>query len=249
LSLRSFGWVTGGAAVVIEGLLAEQCTVLVPTFSYGFAIPPSNQRPARNAWDYDRPGPTDGLGRVFTPASEEIDADMGAIPAALVHWPGRVRGNHALDSFTAVGPLAHDLIDGQGPLAVYAPLERLAAGDGWVILMGVGLNRLTLLHLAEQRAGRRLFIRWANDAAGQPGVVETGGCSEGFVRLAPALEPLARRTTVGTSPWLALPVAATLFAAVAAIRADPTITHCGQPDCDRCRDSIAGGPLDAGAGA
>lgn len=30
-SLRSFGWVDGGAAVVIEGLLAEGCTVMLRT--------------------------------------------------------------------------------------------------------------------------------------------------------------------------------------------------------------------------
>src|ERR687891_282076 len=48
----------------------------------------------------------------------EIDRDMGAIPATLVRWPNRVRGNHPLDSFTAVGPSATELIAQQDPLDV-----------------------------------------------------------------------------------------------------------------------------------
>jgi aminoglycoside N3'-acetyltransferase len=33
-SLRSFGWVQGGADAVINALLAEGCTVLVPTMTW-----------------------------------------------------------------------------------------------------------------------------------------------------------------------------------------------------------------------
>jgi len=46
-SLRSFGSVEGGARAVVDGLLAEGCTVLVPTFSWGFAVRPPC--PARRA--------------------------------------------------------------------------------------------------------------------------------------------------------------------------------------------------------
>ena len=245
-SLHSFGWVEGGAATVVDGLLAEGCTVLVPAFSPAFAVPPPpDRRLVRNGWDYDRfPGPTGGLGRVYTPDSQEIDKAMGAIPAAVVGMPGRSRGNHPGNSFAAVGPLAHDLIAEQAPMNVYAPLRRLAAHGGWVVLMGVGLNRLTLIHLAEQMAGRRLFRRWANGPDGQPIAVEAGGCSAGFGRLEPVLAPLMERLTVGRSPWLVLPAQATLAAAARAIQADPMATHCGDPQCERCNDAVLGGPVD-----
>jgi len=65
-----------------------------------------------------------------------------------------------------VGPLAQQLISGQQPLNVYAPFRALAEAGGWVVLMGVGPDKLTLLHYAEQLAGRIPFRRWANDPAG-----------------------------------------------------------------------------------
>lgn len=168
-SLRSFGHVSGGAPAVVEGLLMAGCTVLVPTFSYGFAVAPlAHQRPARNGCDYARLRASGfGSEHVFTTASRDIDRDeMGAIPASVLDGPTRVRGNHPLDSFSAIGPRARELVAGQAPLDVYAPLRSLAAADGLVILMGVGLNRMTLLHLAEQMAGRTLFRRWANGPDG-----------------------------------------------------------------------------------
>jgi aminoglycoside N3'-acetyltransferase len=86
---------------------------------------------------------------------------MGAIAAAVVQMPGRSRGNHPICSFAAVGPHAQSLVAHQSPLAVNAPLAALADCSGYVVLMGVGLNCMTLLHLAEQQAGRNLFRHWA----------------------------------------------------------------------------------------
>jgi aminoglycoside 3-N-acetyltransferase len=111
-----------------------------------------------------------------------------------------------------------------------------------VLLIGVGLERMTLLHLAEERAGRALFRRWANGPDGRPMEVETGGCSEGFGKLEPALAPLARETTVGESRWRAFPARAALDVATDAIRANHEITRCDREGCLLCADAIAGGP-------
>jgi aminoglycoside 3-N-acetyltransferase len=92
---------------------------------------------------------------------------MGAVAAAILDRPEHVRGQHPLCSFSAVGPQARRLIAPQSVVKVYAPLDRLGQAGGSIVLMGVGLEALTLLHLAEQRAGRQLFWRWANDAAGR----------------------------------------------------------------------------------
>ncbi len=245
-SLSSFGWVAGGASAVVDGLLAERCTLLVPTFSYMFFTvpPPPDKRPARNGWNYDTfKGSTSGIGRVYTPDAMEIDQDMGAIPAAVVAMPQRVRGNHPLCSFTAVGPLARELIPGQEPLNVYAPLKALAEANGSVVLMGVGLIKMTLIHLAERMAGRNLFRRWANGLDQRPIECEAGGCSDGFVNLEPILSPMMRETRVGQSIWRVFPAKDVLEVTTRAIREEPGLTHCGDPRCGRCNDAAVGGPI------
>jgi aminoglycoside N3'-acetyltransferase len=245
-SLRSFGWVDGGAATVVDALLDEGCTVLVPTFSenFGTVPPPEGRHILRNATSdafYAEHGEASSWR--YSPASIEVDSDMGAIPAEVLRRPGRMRGEHPRDSFAAVGPLASELIDGQRPLDVYTPFRSLADHDGLVVLMGVGLTRLTLLHHAEHLAGRRLFRRWGRDFNGRTVECEEGGCSSGFDNFTPVLSPLERQTQVFSSLWRVFPAEATVDAATQAIQANPSITRCADPDCIRCADAIAGGPL------
>jgi len=243
-SLSSFGRVEGGAATVVDALLAEGCTVVVPTFTAPLYLvePPEAMRPSRNGVDYEaldaRAG---GANRVFTPETNDVNSTMGAIPAEVLARPERVRGSNQLCSFAALGPLA-DRVREQRPLDAYAPLRILAAKDGWALLIGVDLRSLTLLHLAEEKAGRRLFRRWANGPDGKPMEVEVGSCSQGFLNFEPLLAPLARETLVGESRWIAYPARETLVLAAEAIRENPGITHCGDADCLRCRDAVAGGP-------
>jgi hypothetical protein len=50
-SLRSFGRVDGGAAAVVDGILAAGCTLLVPSFTSRFAVaPPPGAWLDRNGW-------------------------------------------------------------------------------------------------------------------------------------------------------------------------------------------------------
>ena len=58
--------------------------------------------------------------------------------------------------------------------------------------MGVDLERLTLLHLAEEMAGRQLFRRWAKDSNGSTIMVEVGGCSEGFHKFNQIVSDIAK---------------------------------------------------------
>jgi aminoglycoside N3'-acetyltransferase len=205
--------------------------------------PPPDEQPPRNGCDYGLMHTwPNNAGRVFAVDFNGVIADMGIIPRTVVERPGRARGYHPGSSFAAVGPLARKLTDPQQPLDVYAPLEGLARHGGSVILMGVGLNRLTLLHQAEKRAGRNLARRWANGLDGGLLTVEAGGCSTGFPKLDGTLAPLERRTKVGESVWRVFPAEDTLRVAAEAIVADPSITHCGQ-DCIRCDDAVAGGPI------
>lgn len=234
-----------------------------------------------------------GMGgpRLYDPTANIIDREMGAIPRAVLETDQRLRNAHPLCSFAAVGPVAPSLIgradsprpesdpgleppkaDDPPGEAVFEPLRNLARLDGDIVLMGVGLNRLTLLHEAERQAGRVLFRRWAYaphtegspSAQSAPPATEThsnprrlptkenepvpamfavGGCSEGFEQLAPHLAEIERRLTVGRSVWRIYSARDALAIAAQTIRATPQITRCADADCTRCRDAIRGGPI------
>ena len=198
---------------------------------------------AQNGIEDGFPGPTTGIGRVYTPTCGEIDRDMGAISAALLSMDGAVRGMHPLNSFAAVGPYARALVDGQTELDVYAPIRKLARRGGNILLTGVALEAMTALHAAEELAGRRLFRRWAEGPDGNVTAVAVGGCSRGFGAFDDVLAVVERRERVGNSVWRAFPAQAAIALAIKAIRASPERTHCGRYRCVRCADAIAGGPL------
>jgi aminoglycoside 3-N-acetyltransferase len=245
-SLRSFGQVAGGADAVIDGILAAECTILVPSFSRHYVAPPdtSAMRPARNAIDYtDLRADWPGEGRVYTPDTTEIEPYLGTIPRTVVERVGRVRGHNPMNSFAALGPLAVGLVSSQNLVDVYAPLKELAAHGGAVVLMGVDLTSMTLIHLAEEVAGRMLLRRWSLGADQSVVMGAVGSCSSGFWKLEGVLAPLERRLQVGESLWRIFPAAETVALAATAIERDPSITACGDPDCARCRDMVAGGPI------
>ena len=137
-SLRSFGRILGGAQAVIDGMLERGCTVMVPTFSGVYEIPPPDgERPPRNGIDYDNYEvvPT-GTSQIYSPDSNEISKSMGAIPATVLAMSGRHRSDHPRQSFAAIGPCAAELIAGQSPLDVFAPIKKLSRSDGMIVLNG-----------------------------------------------------------------------------------------------------------------
>ena len=179
VSLRSFGApIAGGADTLLDALLTRGRTVLVPAFTEPqFGLPaPAALRPARNGIDYAKfpAEPRLPEGTAYTPGCELINAGLGVFPATLIKRGGAVRGDHPLFWFAAFGPQAEELIAAQSPADVYGPIRELAGRGGRIILIGVGLNRMTAIHLAEQRSGRRLFLRWAKATDGRVSMFEVG---------------------------------------------------------------------------
>ncbi|MBN2084793.1 MAG: AAC(3) family N-acetyltransferase [Anaerolineales bacterium] len=243
-SLRSFGLVEGGADAVIGAFLSAGCTLIVPTFFYdsqaapppGWWIPQNGLDPK---WVAGRKDPI-----AYDPDANQITREeMGAIPARLLERPGRVRGNHPSDPFAGLGPRAAELITAQSPLNIFGPYKEIYAGsDAWLVLAGVGLTAATPIHFAEELSGRRLFRRWGMRKDGTLCATEEGGCSEGFENLAPAVASLENRIAVGAGLWRIYPFRKFIDALVPVLRANPSITHCGDPGCLRCNDAVKGGP-------
>ena len=242
-SLRSFGCRVNG---LLEAFLEAGCTGMVPAFSDMYEAPPVPElMPAQNgAGDYsyffEKEYEDSG---VFTPGSNRLTVEeMGVFPQMVLHHPERLRGNNALNSFAAVGPVAQELIAGQTNEDVYAPLRELYAQDGYVLLLGTDLCSATAIHYAEQLAGRAPFVRWAKDENGSTIPVRAGGCSDGFEKLSELVGVFEKRVTVGASLWRCWRIRDLVDVCKDAFLKNPMVAHCGDPACSRCNDAAKGGP-------
>ena len=90
-------------------------------------------------------------------------SEMGLLTETVRKWPGAARSNHQTHSVAALGPLADEITkdheSAQGPnspwgpkaLGFGSPWEKLYERDAWVLLVGVGFNRCTILHHAQSK--------------------------------------------------------------------------------------------------
>ncbi len=241
-SLKSFGHLEGGADTLIQVFRDMECTLVVPTFTYSCGVPtPVERRIPQNGIDYSyEPEQVDG----YDKDSTMISKDMGAIPARILQKKERVRGIHPINSFTAIGPLASELIKKQTHLNVYAPFKEIyEISDSYIGLIGVDLTSATEIHFAEEKAGRRLFRQWALEQDGTNQETAIGSCSSGFNQFGPLLKGIEQSTTVGQSKWRVYPFKAFIDIIASEIIKNPSITHCSTKNCIRCNDAALGGPL------
>jgi len=249
-SIRSFGdRLENGLDGLLNSFLDCDCTVMAPTFSKMFMQQPDGlYQPAQNGTAYGAEIFADPFeydpSLIYSPDTSLIATNfMGAFPTFMVGQPGRVRGAHPINSFTAIGPKAHQLIDGQTWRNVYAPFEALCEDDGYILLLGVHLDHTTILHYAEQLAGRTLLVRWANDANGQVQPCFIGTCSLGFQNFYPYVKDLETQLTVGKSLWRCFKAKDLAECCAQVIRKTPQVSHCGNPNCLRCNHMALGGPI------
>jgi len=154
-SLRAVGRPTGGPATVLAALrdvLGADATIVVPVHTAGNSTSSASYHSAtagmssaeRACYEAAMPGfrlsdPSQGMGAL----AEHVRTRMGA-----------VRSAHPQASFAAIGPRAgaytrfHDLDCHLGERSPLGALYRAGAGS---LLLGVGYDRCTSLHLAEYR--------------------------------------------------------------------------------------------------
>jgi aminoglycoside 3-N-acetyltransferase len=159
-SLSSLGWVCGGAPAVIlalEEVLGEEGTLVMPTHSGDLTDPEKWENPPvpRDWWEPIR--------QHMPPFSPDLTPTRktGAISEAFRKQNGVLRSDHPHFSFAARGAHAALITNDHGleqGLGERSPLARIYELDGHVLLLGVGHENNSSLHLAEYRAsfpGRR----------------------------------------------------------------------------------------------
>ena len=243
-SLRSFGSVDGGAATVVDAVRRVARTVLMPAFCFESNVPPpAGDRPARNGCDYRHYDHWDKPLVPFRVETAAVDARMGAIAREFASAADAVRSDHPWHSWAGSGARAERLLRPHPWSCTNLPLDRLAERDGSVVLLGVGLTACTAIHVSEERAGRRPFIRWAADRDGVVRRMRVAGCSKGFGALEPLCDDLFRETVIGTSRVRVAPLRALIDRCADVMRREPRLTICSE-SCLRCLDAAEGGPLD-----
>lgn len=136
-SLSSFGYVEGGADTVIDALLetvGEQGNVVMPTHSANLSE--DKRTPEMIAMGIS------WLFKILPYDPDKTPVTTGITPETFRKRKGVVRGLHPSLSIAASGPKAEVLSESW---------HRLLELDGYILLIGVGLDRCTAMHLAEKR--------------------------------------------------------------------------------------------------
>ena len=234
-SLRSFA-VKVSPSEIIDSIAELDNTLMVPTMSWSvYSAPkPAWELPDELNAELDGSIPDSAPETVFDIESNKIGAAMGTLPRTLLENYPRVRGNHPLASFSAIGKLANFLVGSQTPRDPLSPLSNMISGDSVVVLMGTDLTAATLLHLAETRAGLPGLNRWAKLSTGEIIKCNVTGCSKGFERLREPLKDLETSVEKSGSIWRIYPGAEMLELATNYFLSKPLGGLCDDAKCMKC---------------
>lgn len=131
-SLSSLGYVEGGAAAVIEALIevvGEEGTIVMSAYPVTLPLPLTEEEKAKGIIAKVR----------FFDEDADYRSGMGLIADTFRHWPNTYLGK-GIHRVCAWGHNAN--LHSRG-------YEYLLSIDGWVLLLGVGINRCSSMHTAE----------------------------------------------------------------------------------------------------
>lgn len=153
-SLKSLGFVCGGAQIVIEALLecvGNEGTIMMPTQSWKNLDPEDgvHWEEPKEWWQAIRDN-WPAYDKDITPTNT-----MGQVAEMFRKWPGAKRSDHPARSVAALGKYAEYLTENHDLSNIFgeeSPIGKLYKLDGYVLLIGVGYDKNTSIHLADVRA-------------------------------------------------------------------------------------------------
>jgi aminoglycoside 3-N-acetyltransferase len=144
-SLSKFGYVEDGADAVIDALLevvGEEGTIVMPTHSANLVeIKRTPEEIAIGVlWIY----------KIQPYDPKETPCTTGTIPETFRKRKDATRSLDPVHSLAAIGLKAEEIIEA-GRSGVLEGWQKLLELNGYILLMGVGLEVCTAMHLAEKR--------------------------------------------------------------------------------------------------
>lgn len=234
-SLKSLGWVEGGAEAVVEaflGAVGPDGLVAVPTLTATYA--PGCMYP-------------DLVVHAFDP--KETPSRVGAITDKLWRRPDASRSAHPTHSIAAIGRRAEELVQGHDRTSTFGkdgPYGRYVAWGAKILFLGVDLRCNTTLHAVEDwldlpymQPGKAVVKGYD----GRPEVVTVTKCPMGdrdFYRhdskVARLLEEagLVRRGKVAAAGTMWVPAREMVQTVAAGIYERPDLLLCDDLNCEFC---------------
>jgi len=230
-SLKSLGWVEGGADAVVDAFLdavGPEGLVVVPTLTFTFA----HGDLARFAFD-----------------PRETPSRVGKITDTLWRRPGAFRSAHPTHSIAGIGRRAEELVQGHDNTSTFGkdgPYRRFVDWGAKIIFLGVNMRCNTTLHAIEDWLDLPyLQVEQARVKGpdGKPQVIKVYkspmGDRDFYLRdskVQRLLEAsgMIRRGKVGEADTKWLPAQEMVKAVVDGIYEHPDLLLCDRPDCEFC---------------
>jgi aminoglycoside 3-N-acetyltransferase len=230
-SLRSLGWVEGGAGTVIDALLdaiGPTGNLMLPTFNYTEPLPTPFFDPHTTA------------------------CRTGLIPETGRQRADALRSWHPTHSVAVIGPRAEALTTAHLEVPAFgigSPIDRLMVPGGKILLIGVGQTSNSALHVVEEHARRPknwpfgelplVRIRLANGNLIEHRLDPSPSCSHGFEAAEAPLRATGAIRDVRVAHARCQLIDGAVFrdAILRHLQKHPDALLCDRPGCARCCDT------------
>jgi len=243
-SMRAIGPIDGGAETLLwafRRVLGESGTLMVPTFTPQFTDPAESEGAPESASEVESLRDAIPIfDAAITPAAQIA---VGIFPEVVRGHSEARRSSHPVVSFAAIGPEAEYFTEDAPfhyPLGTNSPLSHLYDRNGCVVMIGVGHESNTSLHLAEVWADVPYVHRSVRVKTVQGEWVEMLGsaeCSDGFTRIEPVLRQarILHSGPVGDAPSKFMRVREMVSMAVSMLQGAADALLCDDPNCPWCK--------------
>ena len=230
-SLKSLGWVDGGADAVIAAfmdVLGSDGLMVVPTLTWSFAH-------------------GDLAKHVFDP--KETPSRVGKISDTLWRRPGAFRSAHPTHSIAGLGPRAEELVQGHDKTSTFGrdgPYRRYVDWGAKIIFLGVDVRCNTTLHAIEDwldlpyMSVEEALVKGPDSKPQIVKVTKSPMGDRDFYRKGSKVERLyqkaglVHRGKVGMADTIWLPAVEMVEAVVQGIYQEPALLLCDRQDCEFC---------------